>query len=182
MATNFPGAIDSFTNPTSGDTLDSPSHAAQHANINDAMVAVQTRLGTGSDPIGTWTAFTPSWSNFNPGNAVENWSYTIVNDIMIVTGITTLGTTSSMGTAPYMLIPDSRVAARWATGVARMREDGVATRIGNVEVSGPGDTNMNLTYWTVVSNQVRAAGINSTTPFNWGTGDYITFTIAFDIT
>jgi hypothetical protein len=58
MATNYPTSIDSFTNPTSGDTLDSPSHAAQHANINDAMVAVQTRLGTGADPVGTWGTFT----------------------------------------------------------------------------------------------------------------------------
>jgi hypothetical protein len=86
MATNFPTSIDSFTNPSSGDTLDSPSHAAQHTNINDAMVAVQTRLGTGADPIGTWTAFTPTWT-FG-GNAitpvVSYGRYTIINDLVIV--------------------------------------------------------------------------------------------------
>jgi len=45
MATNWPGSRDTFTNPTSGDTLDSPSHAAQHANINDAVAAMQAHAG-----------------------------------------------------------------------------------------------------------------------------------------
>lgn len=45
MATNWPTSRDTFTNPTSGDTLDSPSHAAQHANINDAVEAMQLHAG-----------------------------------------------------------------------------------------------------------------------------------------
>jgi len=45
MATNWPTSRDTFTNPTSGDTLDSPSHAAQHANINDAVAAMQAHAG-----------------------------------------------------------------------------------------------------------------------------------------
>ena len=47
MATNYPGALDSFVNPTATDTLDSATvpHAAQHDNINDAMSAVQVTLG-----------------------------------------------------------------------------------------------------------------------------------------
>ena len=47
MSTNYPGALDSFVNPTATDTLDSATvpHAAQHDNINDAMAAVQVTLG-----------------------------------------------------------------------------------------------------------------------------------------
>ena len=48
MATNFPNTLDSFTNPTSSNYLNSPSHAAQHANINDAMLAVQTKMAIDS--------------------------------------------------------------------------------------------------------------------------------------
>ena len=48
MATNFPSSADSFTNPTSGDTLDNPPHDQQHANINDAMEAVQAALLDGA--------------------------------------------------------------------------------------------------------------------------------------
>lgn len=37
--------MDSFTNPTSTDTLDSPSHSDQHADANDAIEAIETALG-----------------------------------------------------------------------------------------------------------------------------------------
>ena len=47
MSTNYPGALDSFVNPTATDSLDSATvpHAAQHDNINDSMSAVQVTLG-----------------------------------------------------------------------------------------------------------------------------------------
>tara|TARA_A100001391_G_scaffold205353_1_gene205290 strand:+ start:6417 stop:7880 length:1464 start_codon:yes stop_codon:yes gene_type:complete len=48
MATNFPGSQDSFTNPTSSDTLDSPDHAAQHTNVNDAVEAIELALLDGA--------------------------------------------------------------------------------------------------------------------------------------
>jgi len=53
MTTNYPGAFDTFSNPTSSDTLavGGPSaipHASQHANLNDAVFAIQTKLGTTS--------------------------------------------------------------------------------------------------------------------------------------
>jgi hypothetical protein len=48
MATNYPTSLDTFVNPTSNDSLNSPSHSQQHTNLNDAMVAVQTKLGVGN--------------------------------------------------------------------------------------------------------------------------------------
>ena len=45
MATNFPTSLDSLTNPTSSDSLSSPSHSAQHANSNDAIEALQAKVG-----------------------------------------------------------------------------------------------------------------------------------------
>lgn len=52
MGTTYPGAIDSLTNPTGTDTLNSPSHANQHADANDAIEAIETELGT--DPAGSY--------------------------------------------------------------------------------------------------------------------------------
>jgi hypothetical protein len=48
MATNFPGSLDILTNPTSGNTLDSPSHSLQHADANDAIEAIEAKLGIGT--------------------------------------------------------------------------------------------------------------------------------------
>ena len=46
MATDFPTSKQTFTNPTSANNLDSPSHAGQHADINDTVEAIQDKLGT----------------------------------------------------------------------------------------------------------------------------------------
>ena len=53
MTTAFPGAIDNFTNPVAADPLDSATvpHASQHANINDAVEAIETAIGTTASPV-----------------------------------------------------------------------------------------------------------------------------------
>jgi len=56
MATNFPTSLDTFTNPNSGNTLDSPSHSIQHSDINDAVEAIEAKIGVGSSTAGSATA------------------------------------------------------------------------------------------------------------------------------
>jgi hypothetical protein len=53
VTTAFPGAIDAFTNPVAADPLDSVTvpHASQHANINDAVEAIETAIGTTAAPV-----------------------------------------------------------------------------------------------------------------------------------
>lgn len=46
MASNYPTSLDALPNPTSGNTMLSPSHSTQHSNANDAIEAVQATLGT----------------------------------------------------------------------------------------------------------------------------------------
>ena len=53
MATSFPTSLDSFTNPSASDALDSVSvpHADQHANINDAVEALQAKVGVDGSAV-----------------------------------------------------------------------------------------------------------------------------------
>jgi hypothetical protein len=53
MATNFPTSLDSLTNPTATDTLDSPPHDTQHADANDAIEAIQAKVGVNSSAVTT---------------------------------------------------------------------------------------------------------------------------------
>jgi hypothetical protein len=53
MATNFPTSLDSFTNPTAVDTLDSPPHDTQHANANDAIEALEAKVGVDGSAVTT---------------------------------------------------------------------------------------------------------------------------------
>jgi hypothetical protein len=53
MATSFPTSLDSLTNPVAGDTLSSPSHAGQHADANDAIEALQAKVGVNNSAVTT---------------------------------------------------------------------------------------------------------------------------------
>ena len=53
MATNFPTSLDSLTNPASTDQLNSPSHAQQHANANDAIEALEAKVGISGSSVTT---------------------------------------------------------------------------------------------------------------------------------
>lgn len=42
----YPGALDAFVNPTTNDDLDSPNHVSQHSDANNAIMAIEEKLGT----------------------------------------------------------------------------------------------------------------------------------------
>lgn len=50
---NFPSSLDNFTNPVSGDALNSATvpHATQHANLNDAVEALEAKVGVNSSAV-----------------------------------------------------------------------------------------------------------------------------------
>jgi hypothetical protein len=45
MAINFPVSLDELINPQASDSVQSPSHSEQHADANDAIVALQEKVG-----------------------------------------------------------------------------------------------------------------------------------------
>lgn len=53
MATNYPTSLDTLTNPTSADKVDTVDHAAQHANSNDAIEALEAKVGADSSAVTT---------------------------------------------------------------------------------------------------------------------------------
>ena len=53
MATNFPASLDSLSNPSPNNTLDSPSHSTHHANLNDAIEALEAKVGVDGSAVAT---------------------------------------------------------------------------------------------------------------------------------
>ena len=51
MASNFPTSLDTLTNPSGADTLDSPDHSTQHANANDILEAIEAKVGIDSSAV-----------------------------------------------------------------------------------------------------------------------------------
>ena len=53
MATGFPASLDALTNPISTDTLATPDHAGQHVDANDALEALQAKVGVDGSAVAT---------------------------------------------------------------------------------------------------------------------------------
>ena len=53
MATNFPENLDSLLNPQPTDSVALVSHAAQHANANDAIEALEAKVGVNNSAVTT---------------------------------------------------------------------------------------------------------------------------------
>lgn len=53
MAVNYPTSLDTLTNPTATDYLNSPSHAGQHSTANDILEALEAKVGIDSSAVTT---------------------------------------------------------------------------------------------------------------------------------
>lgn len=86
---SFPSSLDSFAGFTAGDTLKADNHAAQHNLEQGAIVATETKLGTGSS--------TPTNNTVLRGNGTGTTAYDQVHLATDVSGViaTTNGGTGS---------------------------------------------------------------------------------------
>ena len=74
MATSFPSGLDALTNPTSSDGLNSPDHAGQHADANDAIEALEAKVGVNSSAVTTSHDYLIK--NNTPAGVINMWATT----------------------------------------------------------------------------------------------------------
>ena len=75
MATNYPTSLDQLTNPNSSDQLSAPSHSQQHTNANDAIEALEVKVGVNgsTDPASlTYKVSTIETTLINLDNSTDN--------------------------------------------------------------------------------------------------------------
>lgn len=101
MSIVYPGALDNFTNPVAGDTMAAVPHDQQHSDENDAIEALEAKVGiTGSlDPTSLTyqinaitSAFTGSSSGINTGDQNLFSSVAVTGQSSIIA----TGTTSTL--------------------------------------------------------------------------------------
>lgn len=102
MSTNFPTSADNGTNlpnPTSTSTQNSPDHASQHANANDAIKAIEGKVGTG--------ASTPVVSTLLFGTGTGTSAWTQLTSAQLAASLTNeTGSGSAVfGTSPTLVTP-----------------------------------------------------------------------------
>ena len=66
MAVNYPETLDSFINPDSNSSVANPSHAQQHSDANDAIEALQQKVGVDGSTVTTSLDYRVSALESNP--------------------------------------------------------------------------------------------------------------------
>ena len=204
MATNFPASLDSLTNPTSSDSLNSPSHSAQHANVNDAVAALQAKVGADSsavttshdykiadhasrlttlEALGNYTDYSGSitFSNFTLGNGTVVAKYSQIGDFVHYWGTITIGSTTSVGNYAAISLPVNAIASAGGshfTSSVFYEDPGVQNSVGGIGLSSA--TLAYFQSWTASGSYVTAGGLAATVPWTWGTSDRIQWSMVYE--
>ena len=185
MATNFPTSLDALTNPTSSDSLSSPSHSAQHANVNDAVEALQAKVGVDGSAvtssldyqlanIGTRATFTPTWTSTGTQPALGNGTlvgeWVRVQNLVMVTYNLTMGSTTTFGTGNYLFsLPTAAsddIDPYQMQGFGVVTDVSLLTNYNMYALYNFGSPNNHLLYAPSANTF-----ISNTVPFTWASGD-----------
>ncbi len=90
MAITFPTGLDALTNPTSGDNLDTAGvlHDVQHSDLNDAVEALQAKVGINSSAVTTTLDYRVAQA------LLRDFLSQMGNSEVSITGATTLNSTA----------------------------------------------------------------------------------------
>jgi hypothetical protein len=98
MATNFPTSLDALSNPTSTDGLNNPSHSGQHTDANDAIEALEAKVGVNSSAVSTSLDFLVTQANASGSSGLASGTYYTTSS----NTNTSLSTTTTTGTVSYL--------------------------------------------------------------------------------
>ena len=201
MASSFPTSLDTFTNPTSADALDSVSvpHATQHSDLNDAVEALEAKVGADSsavtsshdykiadhasrlttlEALGTPVAYTPTHANLTVGNGTEIARYIKIGKLVQVSYKLTLGSTTSFSSYVSVGLPFTSNSVAFGSG---MMTDAGSSNYQMLAVLDAGQSLANIRSHNISGSYVRAdVFTNATTPFTWTTNDVLQFSIVYE--
>lgn len=152
MAISFPTGLDNLTNPLSTDTQNNPSHSTQHANANDILEALETKVGINSSA----DASSLDYKVTNKRNAlvVETKSsdatagaVAATDYVYFVTGVTTITLPTAVGNT-------NRYTIKSISGTTTVACNGVETIDGTATIGIQNEDSVDLvsnnTEWKVI--------------------------------
>jgi len=123
--------------------------------------------------IGTWTSFTPVFTNFTLGDGTVDAKYCQINDVVFVELALIFGSTSSLtGTLGIAFPVGTAAAVTTYRGSARLRDNDVPAVYAGVCFIGL-STRFDIYRYLVSGSNLTASVVNATTPFTWTTSDQV---------
>jgi hypothetical protein len=183
MASTFPTSLDTFTNPTASSLLTSPSHSLSHSDLNDAVEALEAKVAIGNTVLGTYQAYTPTFTNLTVGNGTLAAQYCTVNKFVHAFGSLTFGSTTAFTGSPIFTLPVVTVATEMGAAamvlgwVTYTTAAGSSTK-GHLNCYGSAS---GAVFWVATTSGTYEGQTNpsATIPFTWATGDKIQWNITY---
>jgi len=134
---------------------------------------------------GTWTSWTPTWTNLTVGNGTVTARYLKVGGlvnfkIQLIFGSTTSVTGRISSTWP--VTPSSGNSAQSAAVIVQFEDAGVAPVYGAFFNAGATTSGFEILAINTSGTYAAAAVLSSTVPITWATGDYITISGSYEVT
>jgi hypothetical protein len=119
-----------------------------------------------------WTPYTPTWSNLTVGNGTVVAKYIQYGKLVFVEVTFSLGSTSSVSSAPTMSLPVAASSYVYLDAVPVHYYDNTGLRHYG-HLVGNSSTTVGLLASTAAGAYVTAVVVDSTTPFTWAVSDRI---------
>lgn len=109
MATNFPTSLDSFVDPTPTSSEATISHSGQHSNANDAIAALEAKVGANGSAVTTTTDYKLSTIPAADKAVSKTGTETLTNKTLTSPTINgaTISSSTISGTTPIALGSDA---------------------------------------------------------------------------
>ena len=144
---------------------DTPARLAVGAN--NSLLIADSAEATGLKWGGTWTTWTPTYTNMTIGNGTSVARYVKIGKTVNWYLKFTFGSTSSFGAYTAFTLPSTPISGFGYNARGLCRDAGVTWRFASAIIDSevyPNVENVSGTYSV-------DASISSTVPFTWGTGD-----------
>lgn len=151
MSTLFPGSIDSYTNPTPTSKRNNPSLAGEISDKNDAIVALETKVGVDSSAVTTTIDYKlKSTSSIDPGH--KHTAASLVGVASVPTG--------AIVKYPLVTAPSSSFIPADGSAVSRIGQAALFALYGTTFGVGDGSTTFNVPLSTTSIGGAQFASSN----------------------
>ena len=155
----------------------------QTAGNSTTAVATTAFVTTANQLMGTYTSYTPTFTNVTAGNGTSTGAYCRVNNFVHYYGSFTLGTTSSV-TAGILINLPININADMATvsqvfGMMEFHDVSAVTTYGGQARYVASASSLTVSVLNAAGAYLQVQNANATVPFTWTTGDIINFNLYY---